>query len=217
MKKLLLILLCLPMIGFGQFLTESEDYIPGFLYGYATIDTDPKPEDYLPCFNYPYIAVPDSFYGNTGINSAPTLPIWGYMNVHPSTILFSEVYKKENFPVDTEGRAVLRFSNGTTAYLEWGIGVGYKNEIDLWSEKGSFFTDKIFSKPENYQPIYQTRDINGNVSVDYGDITEQFKEMFYNFYNMFDFPELIETEYDSILERARVMDEIVRFADLNRK
>ena len=24
-------------------------------------------------------------------------------------VLFSEVYKKENFPVDTEGRAVLRF------------------------------------------------------------------------------------------------------------
>ena len=132
-------------------------------------------------------------------------------------VLFSEVYKKENFPVDTEGRAVLRFSNGTSAYLEWGVGLGYKNEIDLWSEKGSFYTDKIFSKPENYQPIYHTRDINGNVSLNYGDISEQFIEMFYNFYNMFDFPELIETEYDSILKRARVMDEIVRFADLNRK
>ena len=132
-------------------------------------------------------------------------------------VLFSEICKKENFPVDTEGRAVLRFSHGTTAYLEWGIGVGYKNEIELWSEKGSFYTDKIFSKPENYQPIYRTRDINGNESVDYGDISEQFKEMFYNFYNMFDFPEQIASEYDCILKRARVMDEIVRYADLNRK
>jgi NDP-hexose-3-ketoreductase len=132
-------------------------------------------------------------------------------------VLFSEVSKKKNFPVDTEGRAVLRFSHGTTAYLEWGIGVGYKNEIELWSEKGSFYTDKIFSKPENYQPIYRTRDINGNESVDYGDISEQFKEMFYNFYNMFDSPELIAKEYDCILKRARVMGEIVRVADLNRK
>ena len=41
--------------------------------------------------------------------------------------------------------------------------------------------------------------------------------MFYNFYNMFDFPEQIATEYDSILKRAQVIDEIVRYADLNRK
>ena len=130
-------------------------------------------------------------------------------------VLFSEVCKKENSPVDSEGRAVLRFSNGSSAYLEWGIEVGYKNEIELWSDKGSFYTDKIFSKPENYQPIYLTRDIKGNESLDYGNISEQFKEMFYNFYNMFDSLELIKEEYDNILKRARVMDEIVRFSDLN--
>jgi dTDP-3,4-didehydro-2,6-dideoxy-alpha-D-glucose 3-reductase len=130
-------------------------------------------------------------------------------------VLFSEVCKKENSPVDSEGRAVLRFSNGSSAYLEWGIEVGYKNEIELWSDKGSFYTDKIFSKPENYQPIYLTRDIKGNESLDYGNISEQFKEMFYNFYNMFDSSELIKEEYDNILKRARVMDEIVRLSDLN--
>ena len=43
-----------------------------------------------------------------------------------------------------EGRALLRFSQGTVAYLEWGMEVGYRNEIDLWSEKGSFFTDSIY-------------------------------------------------------------------------
>ena len=92
-----------------------------------------------------------------------------------------------------------------------------KLKIELWSEQGSFYTDKIFSKPENYKPIYRTRDINGNESIAYGDTLEQFKEMFYNFYNMFDSPKQIVTEYDSILARARVMDEIVRVADLNRK
>ena len=132
-------------------------------------------------------------------------------------VLFSEVCNKENFPIDTEGRALLRFSGGTTAYLEWGIGVGYKNEIELWSEKCSLYTDKIFSKPENYQPIFRTRDIYGNESKEYGDISEQFEEMLYNFYNMLDFPEQIKNEYDCIINRARVMDEIVRFNNLNRK
>ena len=41
-------------------------------------------------------------------------------------ILFSEVRQKEDSPVDTEGRVLLRFSKGTTAYLEWGVGVAYK-------------------------------------------------------------------------------------------
>jgi dTDP-3,4-didehydro-2,6-dideoxy-alpha-D-glucose 3-reductase len=127
-------------------------------------------------------------------------------------VLFSEVCTKENFSVDTEGRALIRFSQGTIAYLEWGIGVGYKNEIDLWSESGSFFTDKIFSKPENYQPVYRIRDKNGNESLKNGDKAEQFKAMFQNFYNMFDSPLQINDEYEQILERARVMDEIIRYA-----
>ncbi len=131
-------------------------------------------------------------------------------------VLFSEVRKKENFPVDTEGRALLRFPQGTTAYLEWGIGVGYKNEIDLWSEQGSFFTDKIFSKPENYQPVCRIRDRNGNESLDYGDKSEQFVEMFNNFSNILYSPVQIGVEYECILERARVMHEIVKCSVLRK-
>ena len=56
-----------------------------------------------------------------------------------------------------EGRALLSSSNGAKAYLDWGIGLGYRNEIDLWAENGSFFTDKIFSKPEDYQPVFRLR------------------------------------------------------------
>jgi len=129
-------------------------------------------------------------------------------------VLFSEIHKTENSLVDKEGRAVLRFSNGTSAYLEWGVGVGYKNEIELWSKKCSFYTDKIFSKPENYQPIYRTRDVNGIESVDYGEISEQFKDMIYNFLNMYDSPDQMLIEYESIRRRAGVMNEIVRVANL---
>jgi hypothetical protein len=36
--------------------------------------------------------------------------------------------------------------------------------------------------------------------------------MFYDFYNIFDSPVQIGVEYESILERARVMDEIVKYS-----
>ena len=42
-------------------------------------------------------------------------------------VIFSEILTKKGMQVDSEGRAVLRFSQGATAYLEWGVGVAYKN------------------------------------------------------------------------------------------
>ena len=47
-------------------------------------------------------------------------------------VIFAEVLTKDSSQVDSEGRVVLRFSQGVTAYLEWGVGVAYKNEIDLF-------------------------------------------------------------------------------------
>jgi predicted dehydrogenase len=131
-------------------------------------------------------------------------------------VLFSEVLKAESFPVDTEGRAVLLFSNGTSAYLEWATGVSYKNEIELWTEKSSLFTDKIFSKPQSYQPIYRSRDINGNESLEYGDISEQFQDMIYNFLNMFNSSSQISIEYESILSRARLINEIIKASNFKK-
>lgn len=132
-------------------------------------------------------------------------------------VLFSDVLTKEGSQVDSEGRAVLRLSRGVTAYLEWGIGVAYKNEIDLWSEKGSFYTDKIFSKPKGYQPQYVIRDLNGNESVEYGEQSDQFIEMFSEFVCMVDNEHKIIVERENILKRAKIMDKIVNFKEIDDK
>ena len=126
-------------------------------------------------------------------------------------ILFSEILMKEGLQVDNEGRALLRFSQGTTAYLEWGVGVSYKNEIDLWTEDGSFFTDKIFSKPKGYRPQYKIRDLNGNERVENGEQSEQFINMFSNFLKIMNDKRKAVTERKSILQRAKLMNDIVNF------
>jgi predicted dehydrogenase len=126
-------------------------------------------------------------------------------------VLFSEVLTKENSPVDSEGRAVLRFSQGVTAYLEWGVGVAYKNEIDLWAEDGSFFTDKIFSKPKEYKPQYKIRDLNGNERLEYGEQSEQFMRMFHNFVGIMGSEKKATAERKLILQRAELMNDIVNF------
>lgn len=126
-------------------------------------------------------------------------------------VIFSEVLTKKGLHVDNEGRAVLRFSQGPTAYLEWGVGVGYKNEIDLWTKDGSFFTDKIFSKPKEYRPQYQIRDRSGNESLEYGEQSEQFVDMFRNFLRLMNDKEQAITERENILKRAKLMNDIVNF------
>ena len=126
-------------------------------------------------------------------------------------VIFAEVLTKKGLQVDNEGRAVLRFSQGATAYLEWGVGVGYKNEIDLWTKDGSFFTDKIFSKPKGYRPQYQIRDLNGNQSLENGKQSEQFIDMFHNFLRIMNDKEKALTERENILKRAKLMNDIVNF------
>ena len=170
------------------------------------------PELDKPGFRYNADLCGGALWDIASYNVSAVVALFSGQNVK---VLFSEVLSKENSIVDTEGRALLRFSQGTLAYLEWGMEVGYRNEIDLWSEKGSFFTDKIFSKPENYQPIYRLRDKNGNEYIENGEISEQFIEMFYNFYDVYFSSELIKEEYRRILNRAKVLDEIVKRAELS--
>ena len=126
-------------------------------------------------------------------------------------VIFSEVLTKKGMQVDSEGRAVLRFSQGATAYLEWGVGVAYKNEIDLWAKDSSFFTDKIFSKPKEYLPQYKIRDLNGNEIIENGEESEQFMDMFRNFVEIMNDKEKPLTERKNILQRAKLMNDIVNF------
>jgi len=128
-------------------------------------------------------------------------------------VIFAElIYESEESNLDSNGRVLLKFSGGTTAYLEWAVGVAYKNEVDLWLENASFFTDKIFSKPDNYQPVYHIRDNNGNEELVYGEKMNQFIQMFEYFYNVIDSPQLYNHMYQDILKRSRLMQEINNYS-----
>lgn len=123
-------------------------------------------------------------------------------------ILFSEIIKDENKSIDKKGKALLRLSSDISVFLEWGVGVSYRNEIDVWAEKKSFYTDRIFSKPDKYKPKYIIRDEFGKELHEFGKVQNQFLEMFTNFLNVIDSPDKIHGEYKCILERAKVMDKV---------
>ena len=128
------------------------------------------------------------------------------------TTIFSRIFTKGDSPVDTDGCAILQSSNGETMHLQWGVGLGYRNEIEIWAQDGSLFTDKIFSKPEDYQPIYKLRDQYGSESFDYGNVSEQFNNMFQRLSRTLESSTEAEFEYECTLRRAKIMNEIVQLA-----
>jgi len=203
-----------------KILTESFMYLhhPQFKRVKQFVDESREIKSIICRFGIPDLAVP-------GFRNDPELcggALWDVASYTTSAllalfperqveVLFSEVVQNENSSVDSEGRAVLHFPGGVKAYLEWAIGVAYKNEIDLWSTEGSLFTDKIFSKPAGYQPSYFLRDLNGSMHIEQGEVCEQFTEMFHHFIEMLGDDEKIAAEREAILRRAKLLSDIVNF------
>ena len=204
----------------GKILTESFMYLfhPQFQRVKKFVGDSKRIHSVICRFGIPNLAEP-GFRNNPKLCGGALWDVATYttsalLSLFPDQqveVIFAEVLTKDGSQVDSEGRAVLRFSQGVTAYLEWGVGVAYKNEIDVWAEDGSFFTDKIFSKPKEYRPQYKIRDLNGNERVENGEQSEQFMEMFRNFVEIMGDKEKAIAEKKSILQRAKLMNDIVNF------
>ena len=201
----------------GQMLAECFMYLyhPQFnrLIEFAN-GTEAGQVHFVNCrFGIPFLEMP-GFRNNPDLCGGAfwdvaSYPISALVELFPEQefeVVFAEICKKENFPVDIEGCALLRSSNGIKAYLDWGTGISYRNEVDLWAERGSLFTEKVFSKPKNFQPVYHLRDLKGDESLEYGNKAEQFVEMFRNFNYILSNTKLIKIEGDRIMKRAVLMD-----------
>ena len=207
----------------GQVLAEAFMYLyhPQFRRVKAFVNNEKSGKIHtLTCkFGIPVLSDPgfrnDRSMGGGAMLDVGTYTVSAALALFPGQevkLLFAEV-RSYGRPVDVDGRAILRFSSGTTAYLEWGCGLSYRNEIDLWTERGSLFTDKIFSKPNGYQPSYRFRDYKGCEYLESSEPTNQFVEMFKGFKKMLHDPKRAADESKRILESARLVDEITRYSE----
>mgnify|MGYP001578335821 CR=1 FL=1 len=67
----------------------------------------------------------------------------------------------------------------------------------------------VFSETQNYKSKYIYRNIRGDENSEEGEISDQFINMFKAFYNIYFSSALISKEYQSILNRAKILDEIL--------
>jgi predicted dehydrogenase len=123
-------------------------------------------------------------------------------------VVYASVHSRDGWNLDTDGQALLELSNSVTAHLEWRINSSYRNEIALWGDRGSAFTDKIFSKPTDYVPVFRLRDMKGCETIERGEPADHFVLMLQNFNNMLHERTALESERCRIVRSADVMDRI---------
>lgn len=138
----------------------------------------------------------------------PVSAVLGLMGGAKFEIKAARVRTPAKSEVDMDGYALLEFASGATAYLEWGYGRGYKNEIEVWGEHGSVSTDRIFSKLESYVAEFTIRDQTGNFGAEVLAPANSFKAMFSSFAQMSGDEALSENERLRIQAQAQALDDI---------
>jgi NDP-hexose-3-ketoreductase len=128
-------------------------------------------------------------------------------------VSYSAVVTRDGSAVDTDGHAIIALSNGATAHLEWRINCAYRNEIDIWGENNSVFTDKVFSKPANYIPAFRLRNTQGIETIENGVAGDHFSLMLKDFLGSVSDAGRSEKERGRIARRAEVLDQISRRAN----
>jgi dTDP-3,4-didehydro-2,6-dideoxy-alpha-D-glucose 3-reductase len=126
----------------------------------------------------------------------------------PASVAYASIHSQDAWPLDTEGHAVLELSNGAVAHLEWRINASYRNEIDVWGDRGSVFTEKIFSKPADFVPSFRLRDLRGGETIEPGHAADHFVLMLQDFSKMIDDKDALESAQRRIVRTADVMDQI---------
>lgn len=64
--------------------------------------------------------------------------------------------------VDMDGYAVLETPAGARAFLEWGYGFAYRNDVVVAGRGGTVYADRIFSKVAGLEPMVEIADARGD-------------------------------------------------------
>jgi hypothetical protein len=127
-------------------------------------------------------------------------------------VLISSIFQQDDEPVDSKGFAVISLSNGVTAYIEWGINIAYRNEINIWGTQKSIFSDRVFSKKDVDLLSIIIRDIQGVENSIPIISANHFQEMLKHFLEVTIDSKKSEAERIFIMRRAKLIEDVFSFS-----
>ena len=138
----------------------------------------------------------------------PVAAILGLFNYADHHLTYAKISVPPDGSVDTDGQALVTLSNGVNASLEWRINSSYRNEINIWGNEGSLFTERLFSKQSNYSPLFHIKSMHGIESTEDVSEGDQFQLMFQQFLSTIYDVRIAELERKYIIRRAILMNDI---------
>jgi len=112
------------------------------------------------------------------------------------------------FNIDLSGSAVLDFQENQRAFLNWGVGLAYRNELEIWGSDGVLKSEFIFSKPNNFSAKIVISGSTGNQQTEYVNSVDSFATMFDQISQNLDSPECRESQYKDVLNQAECLEKI---------
>lgn len=160
-------------------------------------------------FGLPFLDAPGFRYqaefGGSALWDVGCYPLSAILELLPNSepaLKYVRLNKLVGYDVDMEGMAIFDIEDNIEIFLEWGNGRSYRNEIEIWGSQTSVYTDKIFSKPMEYEPIFVLTDNNGNKTTLTCSAKNHFTEMFDYFGELVGNDTLRTIEYERILRRV---------------
>lgn len=138
-----------------------------------------------------------------------TYPISAAISLFPNRVyevISSDINFDKKHKVDISGKSTIIFHNGPEFNLEWAIGSSYRNDIDIWGQSKSIYSERIFSKMSDYQAIINVRDKTGNIKTKDIISANHFDLMFK------DFVESIDSTSQQKKHRKEIRDRSIAFS-----
>ena len=123
--------------------------------------------------------------------------------------VISTLFKKsDSSSIDIEGKAFLRIDADIDCILEWAYNRAYRNDIDIWGEEGSLYTENIFSKKTDYKPQFLLRDLYGNQTKAVIESSNHFEKMFEHFFHSLSDKIKTDEERKRIVNLSKLLEKI---------
>jgi predicted dehydrogenase len=124
-------------------------------------------------------------------------------------VKYCELDYDKNSSIDTSALVLLKINDNINVTLKWSYNVAYKNEINIWGEKGCLLNKRFFSKPADYSPEFVFCNLNGNTRIENIEPSNQFHNMFSVFYeNIYDEVQA-KKHQEVIVKRANLLDNLL--------
>lgn len=112
-----------------------------------------------------------------------------------------------DYDIDISGYCTFKHNSEVYSFLNWGFGLGYLNEMQIWTDDQLILADRIFSKPATYPATIFTIK-NGIKTVDSQFVCNHFEEMF-NYVLRLDKSEYRKVNAN-LLDQLRVIDQLFK-------